>query len=220
MNTSVIVKLVIISVFENNLNIFLTDKNELPFEEVGSNTTLEQTVENIFHKITNSSIKNYYFEQLYTINNKPRTHDLIQHQINSKSDEQDIVVRGKDTSQVTIVYYLLMPPLDNLAWKRVNKIQKNIPDFSIISYAKQRLAWKIEYTNVVYSLLPQEFTLTNLQKVYEVILDKNLDKRNFRKKILSLKFLQKLKIRKIGNARPAMIYTFKDKKPITIKIFS
>lgn len=195
MNTSVIVKLVIISVFENNLNIFLTDKNELPFEKVGSNTTLEQTVENIFSKTTNLSIKNYYFEQLYTINNK-------------------------ETSQVTIVYYLLMPPLDNLVWKRVNKIQKNIADFSIISYAKQRLAWKIEYTNVVYSLLPQEFTLTNLQKVYEVILDKNLDKRNFRKKILSLKFLQKLKIRKIGNARPAMIYAFKDKKPITIKIFS
>lgn len=195
MNTSVIVKLVIISVFENNLNIFLTDKNELPFEKVASNTTLEQTVENIFYKITNSSIKNYYFEQLYTINNK-------------------------ETSQVTIVYYLLMPPLDNVQWKKVNKIQKNIADFSIISYAKQRLAWKIEYTNVVYSLLSQEFTLTNLQKVYEVILDKNLDKRNFRKKILSLKFLQKLKIKKIGSARPAMIYAFKDKKPITIKIFS
>jgi len=46
--------------------------------------------------------------------------------------------------------------------------------------------WKLAYTNVVWSLLPRRFALTELQKVYEAVLGRPLDKRNFRKKILAL----------------------------------
>ena len=57
---------------------------------------------------------------------------------------------------------------------------------AVAAYARQRLEWKLAYTNVVWSLLPRRFALTELQKVYEAVLDRKLDKRNFRKKILAL----------------------------------
>lgn len=56
----------------------------------------------------------------------------------------------------------------------------------IIAYAYQRLKWKMEYTNIAQNILPQLFTLRDLQSVYELIFQKEFDKRNFRKKILSL----------------------------------
>lgn len=88
----------------------------------------------------------------------------------------------------------------------------------ILEYALKRLRYKLEYTTVGFQLLPKEFTLTELQKVYEIILKKSLDKRNFRKKILSLNLLEPIpqKIFK-GAHRPAQLYTFKKKEIIFTK---
>jgi len=55
---------------------------------------------------------------------------------------------------------------------------------NIIEYAKKRLNWKLEYTNIAKNILPAKFTLTQLQNIYETILGNPVDKRNFRKKIL------------------------------------
>lgn len=57
---------------------------------------------------------------------------------------------------------------------------------AIIEYALERLKAKLEYTNVAQYILPHKFTLTQLQKVYEIVLEKDLDVRNFRKKIEKL----------------------------------
>ena len=93
-------------------------------------------------------------------------------------------------------------------------------DKEIISYAVQRLQWKIEYTNVVYSLLPREFTLSELQLTYEAILGKELDKRNFRKKILFLKLLKDTGKKRTGTvARPASVYEFRKRSPVRVKVF-
>ena len=56
----------------------------------------------------------------------------------------------------------------------------------MIDYALQRLRAKLDYSNVAYSLLPAEFSLSQLQSMYEAILSRRLDKRNFRKRIVSL----------------------------------
>ncbi len=56
----------------------------------------------------------------------------------------------------------------------------------VIDYALRRLRAKLDYSNVAYSLLPEEFTLSQLQRTHEAILSRPLDKRNFRKRILSL----------------------------------
>ena len=60
----------------------------------------------------------------------------------------------------------------------------------MIGYALRRLQAKLEYSNVAYSLLPAEFTLSQLQRGYEAILARPLDKRNFRKRMLSLGIIE------------------------------
>lgn len=79
----------------------------------------------------------------------------------------------------------------------------------IIEYALIRLRRKLEQTNAVFSLLEKEFTLTDMQTVYEIVFHREFDKRNFRKKILSLNILEptgKTVIR--GAHRPAGTYRF------------
>ena len=58
----------------------------------------------------------------------------------------------------------------------------------ILSFALQRLRSKLEYTTIGFQLLPDEFTLSELQEFYEAILNRRLDKRNFRKKLLAMVF--------------------------------
>jgi 8-oxo-dGTP diphosphatase len=84
----------------------------------------------------------------------------------------------------------------------------------VINYALERLRAKLEYTNVVYSLLPVQFTLSRLQRVYESILMRRLDKRNFRKRMLSLKIIRPTGLKKSeGPHRPAELYTFTSRQP-------
>lgn len=80
---------------------------------------------------------------------------------------------------------------------------------NIINYAHERLQSKIAYTNAVHALLDPLFTLSELQTVYEAILGRTLDKRNFRKKFLSLDLIHATnEYRREGAHRPAQLYTF------------
>lgn len=79
----------------------------------------------------------------------------------------------------------------------------------ILTYALERLRNKLEYTTVGFQLLPEKFTLTELQAVYEAILGRRLEKRNFRRKMAVLKILQPLaEWRGKGVHRPARLYRF------------
>ena len=85
---------------------------------------------------------------------------------------------------------------------------------AVAAYARQRLEWKLAYTNIVWSLLPRRFALTELQKVYEAVLGRQLDKRNFRKKILSLGLVEPIgETAMRGAHRPAMLYRFTSREP-------
>jgi 8-oxo-dGTP diphosphatase len=85
---------------------------------------------------------------------------------------------------------------------------------AMAAYARQRLEWKLAYTNVVWSLLPRRFALTELQKVYEAVLGRPLDKRNFRKKILALGLVEPMgETAMRGAHRPAMLYRFTSREP-------
>jgi 8-oxo-dGTP diphosphatase len=85
----------------------------------------------------------------------------------------------------------------------------------VIDYALRRLRAKLEYSNVAYSLLPAEFTLSQLQRVYEAILGRPLDKRNFRKRMLSLGLVEATgHTATEGRHRPAQMYRFRERKPI------
>lgn len=91
---------------------------------------------------------------------------------------------------------------------------KNLPDLAfdhadIITYAHERLKSKLMYTNAVFALLDPFFTLSQLQAAYEAVLCQPLDKRNFRKKFLSLNLVRETEeFFQDGAHRPARLYRF------------
>lgn len=88
----------------------------------------------------------------------------------------------------------------------------------IVEYALERLRSKINYTTVGFQLLPRQFTLTELQSSYEVILSQRLDKRNFRRKMLQLGILKGTRdFRVNGRQRPAQLYTFSEPKIVKLQ---
>ncbi|MCA9825825.1 MAG: NUDIX hydrolase [Dehalococcoidia bacterium] len=87
----------------------------------------------------------------------------------------------------------------------------------IVGVALERLRNKLDYTNVAYSLLPAEFTLTELQRVYEAILGETMDKRNFRRRVVGLGVVKESGgWRKTGAHRPARLYEFTSRAPVTL----
>ncbi|MFM7680186.1 MAG: NUDIX hydrolase [Roseiflexaceae bacterium] len=79
----------------------------------------------------------------------------------------------------------------------------------IVAYACERLRNKISYTNAIFALLPDYFTLSQLQQAYEAILARPLDKRNFRKKSMSLAMIAETpQMYRDGAHRPARLYRF------------
>lgn len=77
----------------------------------------------------------------------------------------------------------------------------------IIEYAVERLRNKIEYTDIAFSLMPEHFTLTELQQVYEVILGKELLKANFRRKIADM-VVETGEYSRAAGHRPSMLYRY------------
>jgi len=157
-----------------------------------------------------AGIENMYTEQLYTFAGSGRD------------------PRGNILS----VAYFTLVPRNEIEIKETEKVQtptfrsiKKLPDIAfdhnrIITYALKRLQSKLEYTNIIYSLLPRQFTFNQLQKTYETILNKKLDKRNFRKKFSALGLIRLTKkILKGERQRPAKLYQFKSHKPAELKKF-
>ncbi len=88
----------------------------------------------------------------------------------------------------------------------------------IARMALARLRAKLEYTNVVYSLLPDTFTLSELQQTYEAILGRRLDRRNFRRKLLDTRLLVPTPATRRGPHRPAALYRFRHRRPMIIRM--
>lgn len=83
----------------------------------------------------------------------------------------------------------------------------------ILAMALQRLKGKVRYQPLGFELLPPKFTLTQLQRLYEIILERPLDKRNFRKKLLSMELLEELdEVEQDVSHRAARLYRFDHKK--------
>ncbi len=88
----------------------------------------------------------------------------------------------------------------------------------IVRTAVARLRAKLQYTNLVYTLLPPAFTLSELQGVYEAILGRALDRRNFRKKILATALLVPVGRQRRGAHRPAALYRFRRRRPAAVSL--
>ena len=125
---------------------------------------------------------------------------------------------------VTVAYYALVKLSDHrihaatdacdAAWFAVSEARSLAFDHEhILALALERLKNKVRYQPIGFELLPPEFTLSQLQRLYETILETPLDKRNFRKKILSMDFIVALdEVEKDVAHRAARLYRFDRKK--------
>jgi len=109
---------------------------------------------------------------------------------------------------------------DSVKWVPIANMKKLAYDHNkMLDAAVKRLRSRITYTTVAAKILPDEFTLTEMEEAYESILLSGLDKRNFRKKILKLKIVTALKRKKTGGAhRPAELYRFSSDKVKEIEV--
>lgn len=105
------------------------------------------------------------------------------------------------------------------AWHSVYRMPPLAFDHAgIIDYALTRLRYKIEYSAVAFELMPEEFTLRELQDAYMVILDDHtLDKANFRKKIRDADILEPISRYRETGGRPAKLYRFRKDAQLEIK---
>jgi len=150
-----------------------------------------------------TGVRDVYLEQLYTFGDADRD------------------PRGRI---VTVAYYALLTgeaaPLKAgtdagaAAWMPARKHPPLAFDHDrILTYALERLANKLDYTTVGFQLLPRKFTLSQLQRVYETVLGRSLDKRNFRRKLAILDVLTPLdEWVQDGPSRPAQLYRFSPKQ--------
>jgi 8-oxo-dGTP diphosphatase len=81
---------------------------------------------------------------------------------------------------------------------------------TMLQVALERVRTKLEYTTIGFQLLPETFTLHQLQSTYEIVLDRELDKRNFRRRLNLLELVEATgEKHKEGPGRPAELYRFR-----------
>ncbi len=205
----VTVDIVIFTIKSDLLQVLLVRRGVPPFEGrwaipggfIRQGESLEAAALRELNEET--GVRDVYLEQLYTFGDPDRD------------------PRGR---VITVAYYalisadraLLVAGTDAAAarwWPVAERPSLAFDHDSILTYAVERLRNKLEYTTVGFQFLPRQFTLTELQRVYQAILGRPLDKRNFRRKIDLLGILTPLKQwRREGPSRPARLYEFSAKR--------
>lgn len=203
---SVTVDVVLYAFREHDLKVLLVRRKKGPYENywaipggfVQNNETLETAAQRELHEET--TVSGVYLEQLYTFGDPdrdPRTRVISVAYFALVGADQAHHVRGGDDAAEA--RWWSMYDLPELAFDHER----------IIHYALQRLRWKLEYTALGFLLLPDSFTLSELQTVYETVLHETLDKRNFRRKILAADVLEETGgYLEGGQHRPAKLYRF------------
>jgi len=210
---AVTVDITIFTVRNDELNILLIKRAEPPFQGewaipggfVKEDEDLEAAAAR--ELVEETGVSGVYLEQLFTFGapgRDPRGHT------------------------VTVAYSALIPS-DNLeltastdaegvAWFAVDKLPELAFDHDeILELAHDRLVAKLEYSTIAFQLMPESFTLTELQHVYELIEAKELDKRNFRKRILALGVIEATgEEKREGPHRPAKLYRVIDRSKVDV----
>ena len=214
--TSIAVDVAVFTFTEHKLKILLIKRAYGPYTGFWAlpggfmeknETTLKAAMRVLKEK---AGLKNFYLEQLYTF---------------------DASGRDPRGNIPTVAYFALVAdkkikfgPGVNLQAPKFFEARK-LPALAfdhgnIIKYALKRLAAKLEYTSAASALLPRNFRLFDLQRIYEETWGKKLNKRNFQKKYFSLKLIHSTgKVLSGGHHRPARLYTFASKKPAELKRF-
>jgi 8-oxo-dGTP diphosphatase len=204
----VAVDICIFKIIDGELCVYVTNvENDnykgklcLPGALILLNESAEDTFKRVISNKTVLEAGKVYSEQLYTFSD---------------------IKRDKRSRVVSVSYLALYTGgvVDNFKpWNKVSTLAYDHND--ILLAAVNRLRGRVEYTTIIQKLLSKDFTFSILQKAYEIVLGKEIDKRNFRKKIDSLNIITETgEYLKGGRMRPAMLYRFNTNKVENINIF-
>ena len=185
---AITVDCVVFGLDDQDLQVLLIQRDAEPFAGrwalPGGFVHLEETLDDAARRELEeeTGLQIRFLEQLYTFSDIER-------------DPRERVITVAYYALVRLTDYRLRAATDarDAAWYRVNKLPRLAFDHShIIRVAQQRLQGKVRYQPIGFELLPAKFTLRQLQHLYETILGRELDKRNFRKKILGMDLLVEL----------------------------
>ncbi len=203
---AVTVDIVVFSLAEDDLKVLLIKRKYAPFQDMwavpGGFIKMDESLEEAAARelAEETGVTDVYIEQLYTFGDP-----------------------GRDprTRVITVAYFALVPydainhragdDAAETSWFSMFDLPELAFDHDeILDYALQRLRYKLEYTSVGFELLPDKFTLSALQRAYEIILGEPLDKRNFRRKILAADVLEETGDKTPpGEGRPAKLYQYR-----------
>ena len=207
------VDVIIFTLGEDALQVLLVKRKNAPFKDMwaipGGFVHIEESLEDAAMRELEeeTGVRDVYLEQLYTFGDPDRD------------------PRGR---VVTVAYFALVPAhavqphaghdaAEARWWPYSNLPSLAFDHAEILAYALQRLQYKLEYSAVGFELLPPDFTLSELQAAYEIILGEELDKRNFRRKILNADVIEETGEYQTGEGRPAKLYRFRDDAVAEIK---
>lgn len=198
----------IFTVEKGKLKILLVRKKDEPYKGYwtlpNKIITNEETIEDGINLILQEQIglNEIYHEQDYTfssINRNPNER-IIGTSYIGLTDSKTIEIKREKKDEIETKWFL------------INEIPKMAYDHKeIIEKSIEKLKTKLVNSNVLKSLFPSDFTLPELQNIYESILNTTLDRRNFRKKFISLGLIEDTGYKNEGgNGRPAKLYKFKE----------
>jgi len=200
------------------MNVLLVRRRYEPYESywalpgglMGPDETLEEAAERELREETN--VTDTYMEQLATfseIDRDPRGR-VISCCYLALVDGGRVRLRpGSDAREA------VWRPLEPLLRETEAGTVLAFDHDRILAYARQRLAYKLEYQNVAWSLLPETFTLSELRRVYEAGIGRAFEPNNFRRIALGWGVLAESGERPTGG-RPAAIYRFADRRPLIL----
>lgn len=198
----------IYTVNKGNLSVLLVRKKTEPYKGywilpgnmLKNSETLEDNITDAV--LDDTGLLNVYIEQCYTFSSLKRNPDdrVVATSFMGIVDSKSAEIKREDRPDV-ISEWFSIDNIPKMAYDHEEVINRNV------DYLKR----KIVNSNVLKSLFPSDFTLPELQRVYEQILGKKLDRRNFRKRFISLDLIEDTNEKNIGyNGRPAKLYRFKD----------
>lgn len=198
-----------LDVEEADLKVMLIQRAIPPFEGQwalpGGFARLEETLEATARRELKeeTGLANVYLEQLYT-------------EGSLKRDPRERVVTVAYYALVNLSGHTIKATTDarNAAWFSVRDLPKLAFDHAkIVEAALQRLKGKVQYEPIGFELLPAKFTLPQIRALYEIVLHRTLDDRNFRKKILEMGLLVELdEVKQDSVGRAAKLYQFDERK--------
>lgn len=183
---SIAVDLLVFTIEDNRLKIVLVERKDHPFMNMlsvpGTFVRMDESLEEAAKRgaFENVGLSDIYFEQLFTwgdVDRDPRMRIISVSYLAFEQIDKMKLTQGRNT--ISVALYDVDEMLEG-------DTELAFDHRKIMEYARERIKNKVEYSKIAFEFLPEEFTLPELQRIYEILLNKKLYKAGFRRKIADM----------------------------------